>query len=491
VEERLARDLLDTEEAGPTAIRGGLLRVGGYVAGVALSVGSAALLLRYLGPSDFGRYSTIVSLVTIVGGITEAGMTNIGVREWTVLPPGDRQTLLDNLLGIRLVLTVAGVAVALGFGLAAGYEGVLVGGIVLGGVGLLAQTLQATLAVPLQAELRLGWVTALELVRQGATVLSIVALVAAGTALLPFFAVPIVASLAALAATLPLLRGRVPLRVARDWDMWRELTRVTLPYALATAAGLIYAYLSIILMSLVSTDVETGYFAASFRVFVVLTAIPGLIVSSAFPILARAARDDIDRLAYGLQRLFDAALIAGTLMAVVLVLGAEIAIAVVAGDEFEPAVSVLQIQGAALLATFLAATWSYGLLSLGRFRALLVANAAALVVSAALTLGLGPSLGAEGAAIATLCGETVLAVVAGTALLRNRRLRLDLTVAPRVTVASAAGLAPLLLPGLPVALLVVVGATLFLLVLHVLGGVPDELREALADWRRQRRSSGD
>jgi O-antigen/teichoic acid export membrane protein len=467
-----------------------VLRVGGYVVGIVLSVGSAALLLRYLGPSDFGRYATIVSLVTIVGGVTEAGMTNIGLREWTVLPPERRPRLLENLLGIRLVLTAVGVVLAVAFGLAAGYEGALVGGIVLGGVGLVAQTLQATLAVPLQAELRLGWVTTLELVRQGATVASIVALVAAGAALLPFFAVPIVAGLAALAATMPLLRGRLRLRASHDSAEWRRLTRITLPYALATAAGLIYAYLSIVLMSLVSTNAETGYFAASFRVFVVLTAIPGLIVSSAFPILARAARDDVDRLAYGLQRLFDAALIAGAGMAIVVLLGAEVAIDVVAGEEFDSAIPVLRIQGAALLSTFLAATWSYGLLSLGRYRALLVANGAALVVSAALTLGLAPSLGADGAAIATLAAETVLAAAAGTALLRNRHLRLDLAVAPRVAAASAASLGLLLVPGLPVVVLVLGGAAVFGGVLHVLGGVPAELSEAFADWRRQRRATG-
>ena len=42
-------DLLDTPDAGPAAIRGGAVRIVGYLAGVAVSVFASALLLRHLG----------------------------------------------------------------------------------------------------------------------------------------------------------------------------------------------------------------------------------------------------------------------------------------------------------------------------------------------------------------------------------------------------------------------------------------------------------
>ena len=58
-------------------------------------------------------------------------------------------------------------------------------------------------------------------------------------------------------------------------------------------------------MSLVSTAVETGYFSASFRIVEVLIAVPAMLVTAAFPILARAARDDAARLRYALQKLFE------------------------------------------------------------------------------------------------------------------------------------------------------------------------------------------
>lgn len=77
-------DLLDTPQAGPAAVRGGAMRVVGYVAGVALSVGSSALLFRHLGVVDSGRYVTVLALIAIVLGVTDVGLTTIGVRELAV-----------------------------------------------------------------------------------------------------------------------------------------------------------------------------------------------------------------------------------------------------------------------------------------------------------------------------------------------------------------------------------------------------------------------
>ena len=92
-----------------------------------------------------------------------------------------------------------------------------------------------------------------------------------------------------------------------------------------------------------------------------LTLIPALLASSAFPLLARAARDDRERLHYAIGRLSQGMLILGAWIAVALGLGAPLAIDVVAGPEFEPAVEPLRIQAVALLGTSLLAVWGYGL----------------------------------------------------------------------------------------------------------------------------------
>ena len=70
---------------------------------------------------------------------------------------------------------------------------------------------------------------------------------------------------------------------------------------------------------------------------------------------------------------------------------------------------MLRVQAIALLGGFLAATWSYTLLSLRMHGALLRVTMAALVVSVALSAALVPGLGAEGASIASAVSEFVVA----------------------------------------------------------------------------------
>ena len=89
----------------------------------ALSVVSAAVLLRYLGVADYGRYASVFALVLIVGGVTEAGTANVGIRELAVLARREHEGLLAELQGVRLALTLAGVLLALVFVVARGLSG--------------------------------------------------------------------------------------------------------------------------------------------------------------------------------------------------------------------------------------------------------------------------------------------------------------------------------------------------------------------------------
>src|SRR5205823_11193609 len=109
-------------DLGGIAIRGGAIRVAGYVAGVLVSLGAATILVRHLGVSLFGRYVTVTSLIALVGGVTEAGIYVYGIREFAVRGEHDRRELMANLLTMRLALTLIGIGLAMGFALIAGYE---------------------------------------------------------------------------------------------------------------------------------------------------------------------------------------------------------------------------------------------------------------------------------------------------------------------------------------------------------------------------------
>lgn len=472
-------ELLDTPEAGPAAVRGALLRVAGYAAGVVLSIGSAALLFRHLGVGDGGRYVAVLALVGVVAGVSDIGMTTIGIRELAIRHARDRAPFMRNLLGLRLGLTLVGVAGAVLFAVAAGYDSAMVAGTALAGAGVIAITYQSTLGIALQAGLRFGWVTALDLVRQVLTVAGIVVLVLAGAGVLPFLALTIPVGVVVLAMTAWIVRSDVPLMPAFAPAEWRALLREVLPFAAATVIAALYFRASMIVLSVVSTSTETGYFAAPFRITEVLLLVPNLIVGAAFPIFARAARDDHDRLAYGVDRVFQACVVFGGLVFVLLLLGAPLAIQIVAGDEFGPSVDVLRIQAAALMFAFPNALLFYALLTLGRYRVLLALSAGALLANVLLAAILGSSHGADGAAVATAAAEAAISIAGFTALRALApHVAPGLGVLPKVAIAVGVAALVLLL-GLSAAVATCLGLALYVAIVLALSAVPRELLDAV------------
>jgi O-antigen/teichoic acid export membrane protein len=473
-------DVLATPAAGPTAIRGGALRTAGYLVGAGATALSAAVLFRHLGVVDTGRYVLVLSIVAVVTGLSDLGITAVAIREFATLPRREQAAFTRSMLGLRLVLTAVGVVLMFAFTLIAGYPSVVLGGVALGAVALVLQSVQSSYASALQAFLRFGSVAALDLARQLITVVLTLALVAAGASLLSFLAIPIAAGVVVLVATAVLVRGTVPLRPSIDIAGWQRLIRRILPYALAIIATSLYFRIAVIAVSLLASATELGYFNAAFRVIEVLIGIPGLVVGAAFPIFARAALKDRARLGYALGRVFDATALVGAWTALVVTVGAPVAIAVIGGAEFAPASTVLAIEGVAVGCSFIGTVWSYTLLSLSRQGDILRTNLIALGLGLVATPLLAALDGARGAAISVSAIEIVLVVV-GAVFVRSHDPALfpSLRIVPKIALAVALAALPRIL-GLDALPATFAATAIYWSIVVVARAVPVELVEA---WR--------
>ncbi len=373
-QEAALRDVLDTPQAGPRAIRGAGLRVGSYVTATLLTLISAPLLTRHLGSVRFGQYYVVVALVALVGGLTEGGLGTIGLREYAMLAGSARERFMRNLLGMRLAFSSIGALGAVGFAALADYPAAMLAGTAVAGLGIVIATVQSTLAVPIYSSLRIGRQVAMELLTQVLTVTLVVLGVLAGAGILPFLAIPVPAGLFLLGWTFLYVRGEAPVWPAFAVAQWRSVFRETYPVAASTAVQTLYLRSVILIMSLVAGKLAVGTYALSIRVMEILAGIPLLLVTTAFPIVARAARDDRQRLRYVIQRMFDTGLVVGVGMAVPTMLAAGFIMSVLVGNGGGMAASVLRIQAPALLLTFLSVGAGSVLIVTRRHRALLLST---------------------------------------------------------------------------------------------------------------------
>ena len=225
--------------------------------------------------------------------------------------------------------------------------------------------------MPLSVDLRYGAVTAIDLARQLVIVAGIVALVAAGAGLLPFFVVYVAAGVVAI-----VVGARVRRRAAAGslprfaWREWRPLLWEAAPIALSSVVNVTYVRTLIILASLLATAEQTGLFATSYRISEILLGVPQLMIGAAFPILVHSGVADEQRLAYVLpadgrggaaRRARAWARARGRAAPIVQLLG---------GSAYADAASVLRIQSVAIAAAFMTQRRHVGLVAVLRQRAL-------------------------------------------------------------------------------------------------------------------------
>jgi O-antigen/teichoic acid export membrane protein len=441
-------------------------------------------MLRHLSVADFGRYTIVLSLITIVGALTDLGLTGVGVRQSAVGDQAERERIVRNLLGIRLTTSTIGILLTCAFGVAVGYPAVLIEGTAIAGLGLLMLVTLDSYTIPLQVGLRLGWTAGLDLLRQSMQTLVVVVLVLTGASLLPFTGAQLPGAAAAALLAALLIRHRTRLRPAFDRAQWRHMARELIPYAAASAIGAVYFRVEIVVLSLVSSETQTGLFSAAFRITEVVVGIPWLVASSALPVIARAAENDRERLAYALRQMFRASLVAGVGIAVAIALGAKFALDIVAGPHYNGSVGVLRIQAATVAFTFLVTQWGFALLALKQMRALLISNALALITAIGTTVVLGNIDGARGASLALVGAEAVLALAYAVSLARiSDELRVRLGTLPRVALAAAAAIAAGVLSHASSLPATIIGAVVYVVALGLTGGLPPELWELLPGRR--------
>jgi O-antigen/teichoic acid export membrane protein len=401
--------VLDSRRAGRRFLRGSSMRLVAFAAGLAAGLGSTPLVVHHLGPTAWGEYGAVAALMFIVAAITEGGLGQMGVRELSIGEPADHRRFMAELLGLRIALTLAGALLALAFSLAAGYTTTVVEGTAIAGAGMLLTNVAGTLALPLSAELRLGWMAVLDFLPQLVIALTMIALVLAGAHLLPFYTASVAAGTASVLVAAAAVRGQVSLPSFKPRG-WRRLLAQTLIYAAATATASMYFRIVLVATSVLSSRPQTGYFSLAFRILELTAVVPWLLASSAFPILLRSAWNDHERLRYAIDRLLRGALILGGWFSLCLVIGAPFVIHVLSlgSGRFAPSVPVLRILAPAIPATFVLATLAFALLSLQLFRGLLIANGLIIGLAILLSWLLVPQLGAEGAALVSLTLELVL-----------------------------------------------------------------------------------
>jgi O-antigen/teichoic acid export membrane protein len=442
-------------------------QVAGKAAVLGLGAVSIAVLTRYLGPERYGQYTLALMYMQLFAVLADVGLFTTVVREIS-RDPSRTEELAGNALTLRLLLSVAMIALATLISLLLPYEPDVRVAIVLAGVPLLCGMITGSLVAVLQARLRMGRAVVGEVAGRGVA-LGLAGLVAALD--LGFYAVmgaagggALVALLVTWALTRPI--SAVPFRA--DRAVWRTLLAASLPLGLALAINELYFRVDTLIISLFEPFDQVGMYTLAVRILEFALALGAIFLTTVFPLLSEAVGHDEPRARRLIQSSTDVlVLLAVPLVAGGLVLAPQI-VALVGGPDFADAATPLQILLVAGALSWVNGVFGFALVAKRRQAAALWLNLTALAFNVSLNLLLVPLYGIVVAAVVTVASELV--ILAGSVRLMRRhfaffpRLR---TLVPAV--ACAAAMAAVLWPMRegPVVVVIGLGAAVYAALVYV------------------------
>ena len=458
-----------------------LVQVAGRLASIALGVGVTLLIIRTLGDSRFGEWSTVLAATQIMLWSAEFGLSRVAIAR-AASKPGEEAEWIGALLALRLMLAIPATLLCVAVVLAISTTSEMrLAGLLLAGT--VALTGPSALSAVFELRVRNDIATALLLANNllWAGVVVYVAVTDAGLVTLAAGMLAVTAVTAAASLWLGLRSMKISLRGSRG--RWRELATAGL--ATGVGGGLITAYVRIdqLLVFQFAGARQAGLYAAVYRILDQGQFLPGSVTTTMMPVIARTLGDRPAQARRLVQRTAEYLAIASLPALAFTIVAAGPTVELLFGPDFEAAAPALPILMGAFVFVSLGYLTGNLIVVLGLQRKLIAIAATGLVVNVALNVVLIPAYGFLAAAWVTLATEVVVFGLAARLVLRGLGHRPDVSRLLRAC-AAAAGMGGLVLVGravgAPIEVLLVLAPVVYAALLFALRALTgQEVRSVL------------
>ncbi|KXJ61152.1 MAG: hypothetical protein AXW14_10065 [Alteromonas sp. Nap_26] len=380
------------------------------------------ILARYLGPSDLGQFSVIVSLFFLLIPISSLGLTGIATKEFLVKGE-DEQTVFGTVTGIRLVGSIL--------------AGLIAVASVLAGVFNISSEQYSVVVMLAFANLSRS-LGVIELyykanaINHYAVIVRLVVLLFSSA--VKFLGIYLEWSLSTfllfvgaewiaihLGYYLTLLYKKTEIaRWKFSFKYSKQLIRRSLWLVFSGLASYVYLKTDILMIAYLIDEKEVGLYAAATRMSEIWYFVPALIMTVFFPKLQSLKHDSHTEYTQLLSKVLQCHLILAFVIATITTGLSQWLIALLYGVSYSNSSSVIAIQIWALIFVFIRGVYSSWLILESHYKYSLVSHLAGAVTNISLNLFLIPQFGGKGAAIATLIAYFVTSILVVYAFSKTR-----------------------------------------------------------------------
>lgn len=382
--------------------------LGSRVATKIISFFTLLLLARYLGPTDFGKFSFVFAFIYFFAFIPDLGIHNILVRD-----AAKEQKIAGKLIGNATIIKslLSTIAIFLSFIVInlMDYPASTKNALYVASLGLLVSSISAY-GIIYEVKLRMEYSLIFSIVGRFSLLIFVMFGTLKSLTLLFFVFGSVVADFVHNFLMVAFSKKLVKVDFKLDYSMVGNILHEALPIAVASVFIMIYFKVDILMLSYFKSDVDVGFYSAAYRLTEALLFIPSIYMTSMFPLMSKHFGKSLDLFCHIYIKSFRYLFASGLLIAVIISFIAEPIILNLYGKEYISSIIVLQILIWATAIMFINILQSFTYISSGNQKIIAKITAFGALLNVGLNLMLIPLYSYAGAAIATVVTEFVVMI---------------------------------------------------------------------------------
>lgn len=401
-----------------------LIQIVGKIISVATAIGSIAILTRYLGPEQFGWYTTTVAFLQIFGILADFGLVLI-TSQMLAQHESKQSLILNNLFTFRLISAFILIGIAPLTVLLFPYPPIIKQAVALTSLMFFSISLQQIFTGLFQKQLKMQFATVAEIASR--------LILIAGIALVAWFnlgffsalVAMIIANIAQLVILWIYSTSFHHIKLAFDPTIWREIIIKSYPIALSIIFNMIYLRADILILSFTHSQIDVGLYGAAYKILDVITQLPILFMGLMVPLMTIAwTKHNNKELHVMIEKSLHAFIVVGTPIIIGGMILAKPIMRLIAGDQFTQAGMIAQILFLALIGGFLGALFGHIIVAINKQKQAIKIYATVALVGIIGYILIIPIYGTIGAAWITVLTE----LTAGTLLFLFTKIHIPLKI---------------------------------------------------------------
>jgi O-antigen/teichoic acid export membrane protein len=413
-----------------------VLQIGARGLNALLGVAVTIALVRGLGARGFGDWSTLLSILTIVGYLGTLGLNDVALR-YAALDPEHESMWISAVVALQLIISVPVTLVTIAVGVGLTHGSSKIAAVLLACTCLF--TALGSVRVVFQLRVRNSWTAGFELLNGILWAIAVLSIAAIGGGIVPFAVAFLGTTAIVNVAQFALARRQVHFGVSGQRSAIRQLIVVGVPFAIASLLYLAYTQVDQVLVFELAGARQAGLYGAANRMLDRALVIPASILATLFPMIAGAFREDIVRMRGLIQTAAEVLLTATVPFVCLVAVIARPLMTLMFGPQFAEAGDALTV----FMIVFAASGFSFIagdlVIVLGIQRRYIFYALAGLVVNVGLNVVLIPPYGFLAAAWVSLVTEVVVIGLALHTCLSLIDLRLRFGRIIRILLTSGVG----------------------------------------------------